>query len=97
MATLVYGGFEWDDTKAAANAGKHGITFEEATTVFDDPHAIEADDLADPDRFILLGLSAASRVLFVVHCTRGERVRVISARRASPTQRKRYEQSIRTR
>jgi uncharacterized DUF497 family protein len=97
MGTVLYGSFEWDEAKAATNAGKHGITFEEATTVFDDPHAIEADDLADPERFILLGTSAASRVLFVVHCARGDRVRIISARRASPAQRKRYEQGIRTR
>ena len=49
MATVVFGAFEWDVAKAAENAGNHGITFEEATTVFDDPHAIEADDLADPN------------------------------------------------
>ena len=92
MATVVYGGFEWDDTKAAANAAKHRVTFDEATTVFDDPHAIEAADLGDPVRFVLLGVSATTRVLFIVHCQRGERIRVISARRASSTQRKRYEQ-----
>ncbi|MBI4955753.1 MAG: BrnT family toxin [Myxococcales bacterium] len=88
----MYGSFEWDDTKARRNLAKHGVSFHEAATVFDDPRAIEADDLDDPERFVLLGVSAASRVLFVVHGHRAERVRIISARHASPSQRRRYEQ-----
>jgi uncharacterized DUF497 family protein len=52
VATVIYGSFEWDDTKAAENAARHRVTFEEATTVFDDPHAIEADDLVDPGRLV---------------------------------------------
>lgn len=93
MATVIFGGFEWNDAKAAANAARHGVAFVEATAVFDDPYAIEADDLNHPGRLILLGVSSASRVLFVVHCYRGERIRIISARKASPSQRKRYEQA----
>lgn len=80
--------FEWDPTKAAANAAKHGITFAEARTVFFDERArliSDPDHSADEDRFVLLGLSANLRLLMVCHCYRGadEVIRIISARRAS--------------
>lgn len=94
MATIVYGDFEWDDAKAAANAKKHGITFEEASTVFDDADALDAPDLLDPMRSVLIGRSHESRVLFVVNIERGDRIRIISARRASPAQRKKYEEDL---
>jgi uncharacterized DUF497 family protein len=84
--------FEWDDAKAAANAQKHGVTFEEARGVFRDPFAIELLDdreAYDEDRFILIGMTAA-RVLVVVYTTRDDRNRIISARKAEPNERRFY-------
>ena len=92
MATIRYGDFEWDDEKALRNARKHGVTFEEATTAFDDPRAIDAPDLDAAERFVLIGFSVRDRILFVVHAVREERIRIISARRASRAQRKKYEE-----
>jgi hypothetical protein len=93
MATVRFGEFEWDEDKARSNQAKHGVSFEEATTVFGDPRAIDAPDIYEPDRFVIIGLSAQARVLFVVHAERGERIRIISARRASKPQRRMYEES----
>jgi hypothetical protein len=84
--------FEWDDDKAAANAEKHGVTFEQARSVFRDPFAIELlDDREDysEDRNILIGMSAAG-VLVVVHTQREDRSRIISARKAEPNERRFY-------
>ena len=84
--------FEWDDDKAAANAEKHGATFEQARSVFRDPFAIELlDDREDysEDRYILIGMSATS-VLVVVHTQREDRSRIISARKAEPNERRFY-------
>jgi hypothetical protein len=84
--------FEWDDAKAAANAQKHGVIFEEARGVFRDPFAIELLDdreAYDEDRFILIGMTAA-RVLVVVYTTRDDRNRIISARKAEPNERRFY-------
>ena len=92
MSTVVEGDFEWDAGKAHLNLLKHGISFEEATTVFDDARALAAPDHYEPGRFVLIGRSMLSRVLFVVHCERGARVRIISARRATPVQRRKYEE-----
>jgi uncharacterized protein len=86
--------FEWDDDKAANNLCKHGVDFEEAKTVFEDPFALTiADDLHsdDEDRWIVLGLSLLARVLLVVHTERKERIRIISARQATPFERSQYE------
>jgi hypothetical protein len=94
VPTVRYGDFEWDVAKAASNRRKHGVSFQEATTVFDDPDALDAPDLHLPERFVIIGRSAYARVLFVVHAERGERIRIISARRASSTQRRKYEQGI---
>ena len=92
MATVSFGDFEWDAKKAHANLSKHGITFEEAATVFDDPRAVDAADLFEHDRFVIIGRSARDRVLFVVHAVRShDRIRIISARKANPAQRKAYE------
>lgn len=84
--------FEWDDDKAASNAEKHGVTFEQARSVFRDPFAIELlDDRQDysEDRYILIGMSAAG-VLVVVHTQRADRSRIISARKAEPNERRFY-------
>jgi uncharacterized protein len=87
--------FEWDQGKNVHNQRKHGVSFEEAETVFLDDHALLLDDpdhSRREDRFILLGLSAAVRVLVVCHCYRasGNVIRLISARKATATERKRY-------
>lgn len=89
--------FEWDAAKAVANASKHAVTFEEASTVFEDEHARLRDDpehSEDEDRFILLGMSKHLRILVVAHCYResDEVVRIISARRATDREAKQYEE-----
>jgi len=89
--------FEWDPRKAAANLRKHGIAFSEAQTAFTDEHGLLIDDpehSADEDRFILLGLSATSRLLVVVHCYRANDlvIRIISARKADRLERRQYEE-----
>ena len=84
--------FEWDDDKAASNATKHGITFEMATLAFDDPFAIEdfdIDDSTDEPRERLIGM-AEELLLFVVYTFRYQRRRIISARLATPRERRQY-------
>jgi uncharacterized DUF497 family protein len=79
--------YEWDSGKAADNERKHGVSFDEAKTVFLDPFAETFDDpdhSADERRFITLGVSTQRRLLFVAHVDSGEdRVRIISARNAT--------------
>ena len=80
--------FEWDAAKAKANARKHGVSFEEAVTVFYDEFAVQFFDdshSASEDRFLLLGMSTGARLLLVCHCEReaGNTIRVISARKAT--------------
>jgi uncharacterized protein len=87
--------FEWDSRKNQANQRKHKISFEEAQTVFLDEHGllIEDPDHSDAeDRFILLGLSTKPRALVVCHCYRhdGGVIRIISARKAAPSERALY-------
>ena len=88
--------FEWDAAKAAANLRKHGISFEEAETAFLDDHALvmaDPDHSGAEDRFLLLGLSSALRVLVVVHCYRAREtsIRLISARKATRPERAQYD------
>jgi len=94
MAIVVTGAFEWDERKAVANREKHHVTFEEAVTVFSDPQAIEAPDKHEKNRFVTIGYSRFSRILFVVFVEKNEhgKLRIISARRASRTQRRIYEE-----
>jgi uncharacterized protein len=87
--------FEWDDEKALRNLRMHGLSFEEARTVFEDPYSITERDEVNSDfeeRFVTIGLSLISRVLFVVHTERAERIRIISAREATPWERAAYEE-----
>src|SRR5262245_45717602 len=85
--------FTWDPRKADSNRRKHGVTFEEARTVFYDEGAVLIDEPDhsddDDDRFVLLGMSGHARVLVVVHCYRtdGDVIRIISARRANRSER----------
>jgi len=88
--------FEWDPKKDASNIRSHGVSFQEAESVFTDDRAILIDDpdhSADEDRFLLLGLSSVLRVLVVCHCYRGggSVIRLISARRADRQERENYE------
>lgn len=87
--------FDWDERKAAANLKKHGVSFDEAKTVFVDERAKLIDDpdhSEDEDRFVLLGLSRALRLLLVCHCYRAEGnvIRIISARKAARNETKSY-------
>ena len=91
MATVVEGDFEWDEDKAASNASKHGVSFEEAATVFADPHAVYFDDGSGTARMVVIGTSLRERVLCVVHVERATRDRIISARPATLAQRDVYE------
>jgi len=87
--------YEWDPEKARANLRKHGVSFEEAATVFLDPLAITFPDPDHSDeeaREITIGLTAKHRVMFISHCWRGDRTRIISARRATRKERKQYEE-----
>lgn len=87
--------YEWDENKAALNLAKHGIAFDVAITAFDDPLYV---DFYDPDhsveehRFILLGQSTNGKLLFVSYMERNDTIRIISAREATPSERKAYEQ-----
>ena len=88
--------FEWDAEKASINQKKHGVTFEEAQTVFGDYDALrifDPDHSEDVDRFILLGMSAVLRILVVCHCYRenDEKIRIISARKATKKESAAYE------
>ena len=87
--------FEWDPRKDSANQRKHGVSFEEAQSVFFDGNAIQFYDehhSEQEDRFIMLGLSIRSRILVVYHCEResGNVIRIISARKATRSERKYY-------
>lgn len=86
--------FTWNPTKAKTNAVKHGVTFEEASTVFDDSLALVEADLAHAEcRLIVTGMSSRSRVLFVVTLdTDEDNYHIISARKATRHERKRYEE-----
>ena len=86
--------FEWDESKSKRNAGKHGVTFEEAKTVFNDPFAITILDPAHSDeeyRFLDIGLSLKGRLLVVWYTDREGCIRLIGCRRATPFERKTYE------
>lgn len=86
--------FEWDSEKAAENARKHRVSFDEAATAFFDPLSMT---VADPDhsigerRFITMGISSSGRLVVVAHTERDSTLRIISARPASASERKRYE------
>ena len=85
--------FSWDERKAASNLKKHGVSFDEAATVFADPFALAIDDAIEADRTLLLGMSNRERLLLVVHVEIDEStIRIISARRATSHERRRYEE-----
>jgi len=89
--------FEWDDKKNNLNLKKHGVSFEEAQTVFFDENALEffdPDHSSEEDRFLLLGRSYKLRIVLVCHCFRKSEsvIRIISARKATKSERKIYTQ-----
>jgi uncharacterized DUF497 family protein len=87
--------FEWNREKAKENRRKHGVTFEEASTVFGDPLAMlmpDPDHSVDEKRYLLLGMSNRRRLIVVAFAERPPRTRLISARRAQRHERKRYEE-----
>ncbi len=85
--------FTWDTAKARSNLAKHGVSFEEAVTVFGDRLAPVAEDAVDAGRTILLGMSERQRLILVVHAEVDESViRIISARCATAHERRRYEE-----
>lgn len=89
--------FEWDSRKAASNLEKHGISFEEASTVFGDSFSLTISDSGHSDaedRFILLGQSYRAKLLVVVFTERGENIRIVSAWPAGRRERKTYEENI---
>ena len=87
--------FEWNTLKAVTNQRKHGISFDEAASVFFDPLSATGDD---PDhsleerRFVIFGISSSGRLLVVGHTVHGDTIRVITARLATPAERKLYEE-----
>lgn len=87
--------FEWDGLKAAANLSKHGVSFEEAKTVFDDPLYVDfydPDHSADERRYIIIGESRQGRLPMVSYTERGDVVRLISSRELTPAERADHEE-----
>jgi hypothetical protein len=87
--------YEWDPKKAASNLRKHGVDFADAVTALEDELALTLDDdYPDEQRFITIGTDALGRVLVVVYAFRGEKIRIISAREATPRERRQYPEGL---
>ena len=87
--------FEWDPEKAKSNIKNHGVSFEEATTVFADTLSVTIFDTLhsfEEDRYIIIGSSFKGRTLVVVHVDRGDNIRLISVRLATKNERRKYEE-----
>ncbi len=88
--------FEWDSDKAQINITKHGITFQEASTAFGDPFSMtipDPDHSEDEQRLLLMGRSSENRLMVVSFTDRDPKTRIISARKATTTERRKYEKS----
>ena len=88
--------FEWDSAKADHNLSKHGVSFEEAGTVFDDLlfiTVLDEEHSVDEERYITLGLSATGKLLLIAHTDRQGAIRIISARKATKNEQRFYEES----
>lgn len=86
--------FEWDQTKAAANLQKHGVSFQEARSVFGDPLAtsvLDTEHVGDEQRWLTTGVSEQGNLVIVWHTERGDTIRIIGARRVTPRERREYE------
>lgn len=87
--------YEWDSKKAVANLRKHGVDFADAIAVLEDDSALTAvDDNPDEKRFATVGMDSLTRVLVVVYAWRGNTIRLISARKATPSERRQYEEVL---
>ena len=87
--------FEWDEKKAKQNLLKHKVSFDEASTAFADPFSLTIYDPLhsdEEDRYVLLGKSYKNRLIVVVHTERNDRIRIISARKATKNEKKQYEE-----
>jgi len=87
--------FEWNENKGERNLSKHGVSFEEAKTVFDDPLYVDfydPDHSEDEERYLIVGESNQGRVLIVSYTERGNSIRLISAREVTRTEREAYEE-----
>ncbi len=87
--------FEWSENKAANNLSKHGVSFEEAKTVFEDPLYVDfydPDHSEDEERYLIVGQSSRGRLLIVSYTERGDSIRLISARELTRTERSAYEE-----
>jgi len=87
--------FEWDEVKAKENFKKHGVSFEEGKTIFNDPFLFTFPDIehsVDEERYINIGLSASGRILIVTHTERHEKIRIVSCRKATARERRFYEE-----
>ena len=88
--------FEWDSDKAEKNISKHDVDFDEASSVFDDPMFItflDEEHSIDEERYITIGLSNKGRLLLVAHAERSDRIRIISARKATKNEEKFYQEA----
>ena len=88
--------FEWDSRKARSNLAKHGVGFQETSTIFGDPLSLTIPDpehSLSEERYITVGRAFSGKLLVVVHTERGDNIRIISARRASRRERKQYEEN----
>ena len=87
--------YEWDPKKAASNLRKHAIDFADAVIVLEDERALTIDDSdSDEQRYLTIGLDAIARILVVVYSWRDENIRIISARKATPAERRQYEETL---
>lgn len=88
--------FEWDPRKAASNLAKHGIDFADAVSVLEDDFALTMRDLGtdDEERWVTLGSDVFARLLVVIYTWRGQRIRLISARLAAPSEREQYKNNL---
>ena len=89
--------FKWDLKKAKNNLGKHGVSFQEASTAFKDTLSLTIDDPLhsnDEKRLVLIGMSYNNRILVIVHTERGDNIRIISARKATKKERRYYESNV---
>ncbi len=87
--------FEWDEEKAEANVAKHGVSFEEAKTIFDDPLYVDfydPDHSQDEHRYIMIGLSNQGRLLIASYAGRNDTIRMITARQVTRSEREAYEE-----
>lgn len=87
--------FEWDESKAEANKVKHGVDFADAIRVFRDEAAItEFDEHPEEDRYVTMGMDVYGRILVVVYTVRDSKIRIISARRATRSERRYYDEGL---